>query len=417
MKSNLIMKKKTRSQQAEKPENKLLLICARTGLNSAQNILLAELLRKDLDWDYVLETARGHRLLPLLYKHLNNIALVSVPDSIMKELKTQVQKITSKNILLCGQLSLILKTLSDKSIPALPFKGPVLALQAYNNLALRPYDDLDIMVRKQDMKYIPDVLKKIQFVKIKPNEHEPYLHHDYYYRTNTNSLAEIHWSFVQSYWKFSLRYENLSGRLVKYKFLGNEINSLDLEDTLLIIVQHGIKHYWQRLIWLIDVAELLNSNNEIKWDVLFERADKLHIRRVISSGLLLAHNLLDAKVPDEIIKRISKEPFVKEIKDTFFETVFSHPEQRLNEYNQNVLYFRMRERLRDRIPFALFQFSFPTPKDRALIKLPKGISFLYYPLRIIKMLGAGVIHISSFLMLLKELIGITNKSSNKVINY
>lgn len=48
-----------------------------------------------------------------------------------------------------SQLASVIDALAAEGIGALPFKGPVLALQAYGDPAMREYLDLDILVRRE----------------------------------------------------------------------------------------------------------------------------------------------------------------------------------------------------------------------------------------------------------------------------
>ena len=52
------------------PEEELILCCARTYLNHEIENKISSLLKKDLDWSYILDTAHIHKLMPLLYLNL-----------------------------------------------------------------------------------------------------------------------------------------------------------------------------------------------------------------------------------------------------------------------------------------------------------------------------------------------------------
>src|SRR5207253_975904 len=66
---------------------------------------------------------------------------------------------------------------------------------------------------------------------------------------------------------------------------------------LLILCVHGANHCWLRLNWLCDVAELLRRNPALDWPALAAEAERWGCRRILTLGLLLAHDLLDAPLP------------------------------------------------------------------------------------------------------------------------
>ncbi len=57
-----------------------------------------------------------------------------------------------------GELQRILDIFKSHGITAIPYKGPVLAIQAYGNLAFREFGDLDIFIQKQDFLKVKELL-------------------------------------------------------------------------------------------------------------------------------------------------------------------------------------------------------------------------------------------------------------------
>src|SRR2546426_10956064 len=61
------------------------------------------------------------------------------------------RSIARRNLCLTGDLLSLLELFEARGIPAVPFKGPVLAVQAYGDVALREFRDLDILVTHRDI--------------------------------------------------------------------------------------------------------------------------------------------------------------------------------------------------------------------------------------------------------------------------
>ena len=64
------------------------------------------------------------------------------------------------NMFLTSKLLEIIRICSENGIEVLPFKGPMLAIQAYGNPALRTYGDLDILVRPSNFVSAVKLLKE-----------------------------------------------------------------------------------------------------------------------------------------------------------------------------------------------------------------------------------------------------------------
>src|SRR5215213_1532329 len=118
-------------------EHKLLLCCARTNAVPRVVARLRELAATEVDWEYLFLLARRHAVVPLLYLQLQRHASDLVPPEVLQQLKKHYLENAARNTVLTAELCRLLALFADGSIEAIPYKGPVLALFAYDNLALR----------------------------------------------------------------------------------------------------------------------------------------------------------------------------------------------------------------------------------------------------------------------------------------
>ena len=57
----------------------------------------------------------------------------------------------------------ILEEFKSHGITVIPYKGPILAIQAYGNLAFREFDDLDIFIDQNDFLKIKNLLANLDY--------------------------------------------------------------------------------------------------------------------------------------------------------------------------------------------------------------------------------------------------------------
>src|SRR5262249_37023884 len=119
------------------PEAQVLLCCAQSCHNPANTKQLSSLLRQRLDWDSVIQLAQRQRGLPLVYRDLHGVNSDAVPQAIRAALYRHFHASAQRNLFLAGTLLKLLRLLESHHIPAIAYKGPVLAMLAYGNLALR----------------------------------------------------------------------------------------------------------------------------------------------------------------------------------------------------------------------------------------------------------------------------------------
>ena len=84
------------------------------------------------------------------------------------------------------------------------------------------------------------------------------------------------------------------------------ILSLSHDNMLLVSCIHASGHYWDRLSWICDISELIQSY-EMNWEYMLEKVDELGIERVLLVSLLLARDLLDLNLPKNINNQLKSE--------------------------------------------------------------------------------------------------------------
>ena len=129
------------------PEKRLLVCCARTRNEPRIAQEIRELAAGPLDWDFLLTSAAENSILPLLARQLSAAAADIVPPSQLERLKIGARANAVRCLVLTAELIKITDLFRSQAIQAMPYKGPILAVQAYGDVTLREFDDLDIILR------------------------------------------------------------------------------------------------------------------------------------------------------------------------------------------------------------------------------------------------------------------------------
>jgi len=161
---------------------------------------------------------------------------------------------------------------------------------------------------------------------------------------------------------------------------------------LLILCVHGSKHLWKRLIWICDIARLLEQQRQLDWPRLLQRADSLGSRRMLFLGLHLAHTLSGAPVPPAIQSRIQHDPTVIALAARTYRILFT-TDADLPLLTEPTFSISMRERRQDKgrmlrhyCGIYLRSAITPTDKDQNIVPLPRYIAWLVYlihPIRLV----------------------------------
>jgi hypothetical protein len=362
-------------------ENELLLSVARRDVSHA-------LVRQQLDWDYVVATARAHGLLPLLQKHVADAAVV--PGHVLSCLKREAVANSQSMLHLAGKQLRIYKLFQEHGIPVAIFKGALLAQMAYGEISLRQAGDIDMLINARDFAQARLVLESLGYEmtpRLTPAQLASHLNNHceiQFMRDEWFTVVDLHWDLAPRSFVFGLKADEVMSRLQSVSLAGTEVKTFGAEDLLLYQAMHGAKHLWRRLEWITSLAESLRATRDVDWDTLINRAAHAHATRMLALGLRLVELFSDVPVPvvAAIDRDASMQTMAAGIRAQIFNTFGYADSTETNLYN-----LRIMDRKRDALVSALRSIFVPTLPDWQALALPSSLHPLYYayrPLRLSK---------------------------------
>ena len=123
---------------------------------------------------------------------------------------------------------------------------------------------------------------------------------------------------------------------------------------------------------------------QLDWSMVNKKAKKWGCDRMVNTGLLLGHELLDLQLPEEIITKINRDSAAKSLVQEVVDNIFT---RELTDMEEHIFVIKSKERLQDKIHCLSHLIFSPTAKEWNYIALPKSLSFFYYlirPYRLIK---------------------------------
>jgi len=132
------------------PAFALLLACVDSDGARARDCVAALSVGPVEGWEHLQALAARHGLGPQLWRQLQ-----SSPELVPRDFYAQVwstqQRLARRNRELASELREVLMILNSAGIQALPYKGPMLALQLHGDVAMREFADLDLLLRPKDI--------------------------------------------------------------------------------------------------------------------------------------------------------------------------------------------------------------------------------------------------------------------------
>jgi hypothetical protein len=365
---------------ATRSEVELLFCCARTHIDSEIAERIRTLLQQDIDWAYLMQTAVKQGIMPLLYQSLNTTCPEAVPKANLAQLRNYFHTNAQRNLFLTKELLKLLTLFESHSIPAIPFKGPVLAVSAYGNLSLRRISDLDILVREQDYHKAKKLLLDQGHRMVKNRGHEAFYLQAQMWHEEKDVSVDLHYGIQPKH--LQLNSEIFLENLQPLSFVGTRIQTFSPETHLLILCIEGKKEGWNQFSRLCDVAALINSYPQMNWESLTEQARRLKIKRILDFGLVLANTLLKAPVPASVLSSVKQAPLIKWLITQLGKNLFSSPGSQRHPFYlwATALYQGELHRL-------LLYWLIPNEADLGFLPLPRTLHFLYYLIRPVRLVG------------------------------
>lgn len=348
-----------------------------------------ELTNKVTCWEATIDAAKRHGILPMLHA-----ALASSQGSIPQEVLDRVKRESERNSFHCianaAELLAVLREFENAGIAAIPFKGVVLGASAYGDMTARTAGDLDVLIFRRDLlRAVPILVDRGYELKTKVLEDgSPEAAHYFEYhleRAADGMVLELRWrlELTQPRFRRELGMDWVWPKRRTAKLGGAEVPNLDPVSALLVLCMHGSKHVWSRLIWIYDVAKLIESEPGLDWRFAEKEAKRVGLWRCLALGTLLAQRATGIEVPAEVQENFMHDRTASRLAEFLYAQMFDIHQMPAGRVPYNLQLLGFGDRARALLTPSIFR---PNEWDRAFVKLPRALEPLYYVIRPIRIL-------------------------------
>jgi hypothetical protein len=298
--------------------------CAR---NWRQPTRLGESL-PDLDWGRVLNMVQTNKMQTLLHAVLTaRNWLDKLPDEIRRELAKGAEKMAGLAEAYAALLADYLERATAENIPTVVLKGLSIGHNFYQNPAMRPGGDIDLLVRRQHLHpslAILDGMGNYRWHKLLDDRYYERHHlHQIRGRLDTRIWFEVHWALDHPYTLLSIDYEAMLDRAKPGTLLDQTVYDLAPPDQLLSQVVHLVKHAVYlpatveradtprivladgMLMYYLDIAETIRHyGRSLDWSETIRLAHEWGAANLLGAVLGVCHKYLAAPVPDHVLAEL-----------------------------------------------------------------------------------------------------------------
>jgi hypothetical protein len=253
------------------------------------------------DWNVVCELARHNAVEPLVAHNLKRLGL-PVPA----ELQAKAEEVRLAN----DARLRVAKELFAKfgKIPVVILKGVLFAETIYRNPYYKKMNDVDILVRREDLDAIYAIYDEMRFFSAaeltgSKKKQEKWSHHaPPFFSRDLKCMIGTHWGLITPLSPYRLDYDAIWSRVRDIDFYGHPAKSMAPEDNLHHLCVH-LPYYKCGLRELADLYNLIRTQ-PVDWDLFLREVEKARTENLVYHALGLAQRVSPTTEAGEVLRRI-----------------------------------------------------------------------------------------------------------------
>ncbi len=266
---------------------------------------------EDIAWDELVEEADRQGVAGVLYFALRRASDIAVPPETLAALERLYKRHHLDNWLRGENVTQLIAELEAAQIPVMVLKGAALASLVYPDIGLRPFIDVDLLLRPQDQARAQELVQARGADQAEAAEGFGEIFNGqtaYLLPTAPPVRVDLHWQlFIYNYYARRIPDEWWWQHTMPFILAGTRTQTLDPLAQMIYLTAHAALHHRrERLIWSYDLAQLVEKySSELRWDELVRRSQEFGLSAAVRTGLERAVALWDAPVPSPVLTALA----------------------------------------------------------------------------------------------------------------
>ena len=275
---------------------------------------------KDPDWSVFLEKTRREGVSAVIFHNLRRQGLTDrIPAEILTALSQDYHANLKRNLSIIGALRGVLDAFQKSAISCLVMKGIHLAECVYPNIAMRGMSDVDLLVRKEDLRKADACLSSLGYSSrdstVASAMHNPagYLASLEYGREPPSPLnLHLHWHLVNTSVPASafirgIDLDRIWEKAAWISLADSQTWTLCPEHLILYLCEHALRvgHSFDRLILVCDLFYAVKAfEDTIDWNALAAESRRTGLSRFAYHGMTIAKAYTELDIPETFLAEL-----------------------------------------------------------------------------------------------------------------
>jgi hypothetical protein len=337
-----------------------------------------------IDWDRLTLVAASHGVLPLVYRRLKSAR--NIPPEALTRMRAEFYGNSLNNLHLARELARLTGLLKAQDIVAIALKGPALALKAWGDIALRQFNDLDLLVRPEHAASAAEVLIAAgywprTFDREHPARSIAHGCEDEFMQPGSPWMIDLHWELHPSNFAYGPSTTAVWDRAESVRVEGVDVPTLAPNDLVLYLAVHSAKHGWTSLGWVSDFDRTVHAMDDADLPAMLEAARGSGCLRMLLLAIALAADLFGAPIPPAFADALRRDRAVAPLVAGIERRLFASVGMRARLYSEWVVPLRTITDTRGRLRHVADRALTPNVDDFDFLPLPRVLHPLYYAVR------------------------------------
>ena len=349
------------------------------------------------EWTRVLDLLLAHRLTPLAAIRL--AAADHIPGDLRDNLERERRDAAFHALAAAAELTAALRALAAAGIPALPFKGPALALVAYGDVGARRMVDVDIVVEPANRRRALRALGDGGWTWNTGGAHtrdvlHRWLGHVPIERAGAAYGVELHWRFAPLALPWTLPVTDVLRRAQPVSSAPDASWLVPHPvDHLLLLAWHGTRHGWETLEWIASFAQVLALCSQDGAVEATETAWRVGGTRALGIAVSVARDALGVDVPEPFVSLV-EHPAVRAESLRIVASLWLDTSARTADREargRHAYWMNALDSATAKARFVTLTALQPTERELEMVRLPDALAALYDPLRLARVAARAIL--------------------------
>lgn len=280
-------------------EERLLVLMSFARLDEAEKAEARTAAAGVRDWDAFVTLAEDNATAPLVAYNLAALgldAMLPAPARARLDERTAAIKAQNEARLAVGRT--LLARLAERGVPVVILKGVLFAETLYGNPYYKKMNDIDILIRREDLDTIYAVYEELGFFSAaelvggSPRKQEKFSHHaPPFFSRDLACMLGTHWGLITPLAPYKLDYDAIWSRVRDLDFQGVPAKQMAPEDNLHHLCVH-LPYYKTGVRELADIYNLVRHYEaDLDWGLFHEEIRKAKTENLVYHALALANRL------------------------------------------------------------------------------------------------------------------------------